>query len=90
MQLTGRRIPDPAIDSIDSAKDLLRLLVKKPKPKKLADALLGDETARLAMPSNVQIFERRYTPIDKEKEVGRWKVVEKELKRRGLPVTGHT
>lgn len=32
---------------------------------------------------------RRFTPIDKEKETGRWKVIEEELTRRGLPVTGN-
>lgn len=34
------------------------------------------------------IHGRRQTPIDKEKEVGRWKVIEKELRERGLPVVG--
>jgi len=37
---------------------------------------------------NVEIRERRYTPIDREKEIGRWKVIEQELEKRGLPVTG--
>jgi len=37
---------------------------------------------------NVEIFPRRHTPIDKEKEVGRWKVIERELQKKGLPVTG--
>ena len=38
--------------------------------------------------SNVVISGRRQTPIDKEKELGRWKVIERTLKERGLPVTG--
>jgi hypothetical protein len=38
---------------------------------------------------NVVLRERRWTPIDREKEVGRWKVIVRELKERGLPVTGH-
>ena len=38
---------------------------------------------------NVEIFPRRHTPVDKEKTVGRWKVIEKELQKRGLPVLGH-
>ena len=86
MQLTGIRIPDPSIDSIDSAKALLGFLVKKPKPKKLAEFLMADENLN-SLP-NVKIMDRRYTPIDKEKQVGRWKVIEKELTRQGLPVTG--
>lgn len=35
------------------------------------------------------VLSRRETPVDKEKEVGRWKVIERELKARGLPVLGH-
>lgn len=86
MQLTGVRIPDPSIDDINSAKALLGFLVKKPKAKKLAQSLMADEN--LQNLPNVKIMDRRYTPIDKEKQVGRWKVIEKELKRQGLPVTG--
>lgn len=43
---------------------------------------------RIAELPNVQIVDRRYTPIDKEKEVGRWKIIEKELIVRDLPITG--
>ena len=38
---------------------------------------------------NVKVYDRRITPIDKEKMVGRWKVIERELIERDLPVTGH-
>lgn len=86
MQLTGVRIADHAITDINTAKALVGHLVKKPKPKKLAGSLLVNE--RLTALPNLQIFDRRYTPIDKEKEVGRWKVIVKELEKRGLPVTG--
>ncbi len=87
MQLTGRRIPDPALQDIDSARALLGHLVSKPKPPKLAERLTLKE--QLVELPNVQLRERRWTPIDKEKEVGRWKVIVKELKERDLPVTGH-
>ena len=83
MQLTGKRIPDPEIAGIVNPRQLMVHLVKKPKPKKLAET-----TNRLADLPNVQIFDRRFTPIDREKEVGRWKVIEEELQARGLPVTG--
>lgn len=87
MQLTGSRIPDPEIDGIKSANGILGHLIKKPKPKKLAETLkLSD---KLKILPNLQIMDRRYTPIDKEKELGRWKVAVKELRARGLPVTGH-
>ena len=88
MQLTGKRIPDPVIGMLHTTKQLVEHLVQKPKPKKLAELLLSKEDL-ISMP-NVQIYDRRYTPIDKEKEVGRWKVIERELQKRGLPVTGHT
>lgn len=35
---------------------------------------------------NVKILPRRETEISLEKEVGRWKVIERELEKRGLPV----
>ncbi|KAG5301751.1 ribosomal subunit 39S superfamily domain-containing protein [Histoplasma ohiense] len=87
-QLTGYRIPDPQLAKITKPSRLLSFLtqVSKPKPKKLAEHLLKDE--RLTSLPNVKIMERRYTPIDKEKEIGRWKLIEEELTRRGLPVTG--
>jgi hypothetical protein len=66
---------------------LLTHLITPPKPRKLVDALKQKEDL-LALP-NVSVFERRVTPIDKEKSVGRWKIIEQELKRRDLPVTGH-
>jgi hypothetical protein len=66
---------------------LLAHLITPPKPRKLVDALKKKEDL-LALP-NVSVFERRVTPIDKEKSVGRWKIIEQELQKRDLPVTGH-
>ena len=86
MQLSGARIPDPIIRTISSPGDILNHLKEKPKPKKLAEILLMKP--ELATLPNVQIFDRRHTPIDKEKEVGRWKLIEEELEKRNLPVTG--
>ena len=85
MQLTGHRIPDPAAQDINSAKALLGHLLKKPK-KKVAERLTGNE--ELANLPNVKVRERRWTLIDKEKEVGRWKIIEEELMNEGLPVPG--
>ena len=39
----------------------------------------------MALP-NVEIHARKRNFVDKEVEVGRWKVIEAELKGRGLPV----
>ncbi len=86
-QLTGTRIPDPVIQQTHSVKMILHHLATPPKPKKLAQVLSADD--RLTTLPNVRLFERRFTPIDREKEVGRWKVIERELERRGLPVTGN-
>ena len=86
MQLTGRRIPDPDISAITTPKSLLVHLVKKPKPKKVAEAIKkSNEIAELP---NVQTFDKRYSLIQREKEVGRWKVITEELEKRGLPVHG--
>ena len=85
IQLTGKRIADPDIEAIKDARALLVHLVKKSKPKKLVETLFANEAMDLP---NVEIRPRRYTPIDKEKEIGRWKVIERELQARGLPVTG--
>ncbi|KAK2765214.1 hypothetical protein FQN54_008913 [Arachnomyces sp. PD_36] len=88
-QITGHRIPDNHISSLKTVSQLINQLVSasKPKPKKLAESLAADK--QLQSLPNVKIAGRRMTPIDKEKEVGRWKVIEEELNRRGLPVTGN-
>ena len=85
MQLTGKRIPDPEIQTIRNAKGLLACLIKKPKPKKLNEVLSTNDLVNLP---NVQLSDRRVSYIDREKEIGRWKVIERELEVRGLPVTG--
>jgi hypothetical protein len=58
----------------------------KPRPKNLAETL-ATKTELASLP-NVKITGRRETPVDKEKAVGRWKVIEAELRSRGLPVLG--
>lgn len=86
MQLTGRRIPDPDIAAIITPKVLLVHLVKKSKPKKIAEALKNSN--RVTELPNVQILDKRYGLKHRETEVGRWKVIEEELEKRGLPVYG--
>ena len=60
-------------------------MVKKPKPEKLSEVL---STKDLAFLPNVQLSDRRISYIDREKEIGRWKVIKKGLEARGLPVIG--
>lgn len=86
MQLTGIRVPDPAIQNIRDVKSLLEELHKKPKPKKLSKVLFAN--AQLQHLRNVQLKGTRLTPSDKEKQLGRWKVIVKELKERDLPIYG--
>ncbi|TVY48575.1 hypothetical protein LOCC1_G002648 [Lachnellula occidentalis] len=85
LQLTGVRVPDSAIRSTRTAQSILSHLVTPPKPRKLIDALEQKEEL-LTLP-NVSVFAKRVTPIHKEKSIGRWKLIEKELESRDLPVT---
>ncbi|KAH0536194.1 hypothetical protein FGG08_006902 [Glutinoglossum americanum] len=85
-QLTGHLIPDPKIHNLLTTQSLLTLLVTPPPPRKLAQSLLENE--ELVRLPNVKVVERRVTPVDREKAVGRWKIIEKELEERGLPVLG--
>ncbi|OMP81781.1 hypothetical protein BK809_0006089 [Diplodia seriata] len=87
MQLTGTRISDPIIAKSDTAGILLSNITKKPQPTKLFEKLERDQV--LSHLRNVKISPRRITPIDKEKQVGRWKVIEQKLLDKNLPVTGH-
>ena len=86
IRLTGYLIPDPILTRTSNVQDIAAHLLVPPKPKKLAEILLADE--KLQDLKNVKVYPRRVTAIDKEKMVGRWKVIERELVDRGLPVTG--
>ncbi|KAK0744268.1 hypothetical protein B0T21DRAFT_447536 [Apiosordaria backusii] len=85
-KLTGHIIPDGKLVVITTADKLIKELVKAPKAKKLAEEIENKQIFQ-SLP-NVRVFPRRVTPIDKEKMVGRWKVIREELERRGLPVIG--
>lgn len=87
MQLTGHLLADAhLLASASTVGGLLAVLVRPPKPKKLAEELQAD--GALAGLPNVAVYSRRVTPIDKHKMVGRWKVIVQELEKRDLPVTG--
>jgi hypothetical protein len=88
MRLSGTRISDANLHTTNTVQGLLKHLITPPKPRKLVDALT--QKAELISLPNVTISDRRITPIDKEKSLGRWKVIEKELERRGLPATGRS
>jgi hypothetical protein len=61
-------------------------LWKPKKPKKTAEALLANEN--LASLPNVKIADHRVTFVHREKEVGRWKVIEEELRERDIQPLG--
>ncbi|KAK3903982.1 hypothetical protein C8A05DRAFT_42898 [Staphylotrichum tortipilum] len=85
-QLTGHRIPDGKLAAIATIDSFVKNIVEPPKPKKLFELVETKEMFKDQ--SNVKIYPRRVTPIDKEQMVGRWKVIVKELKKRDLPLTG--
>lgn len=87
MQLTGMRISDPVIAESNTAGLLLLKITKREQPKKLAERLEQNHT--LSKLSNVKVSGTRVTPIDRERQVGRWKVIEQKLLDKNLPVTGH-
>ena len=84
MQLTGCRIPDPAISDSKTIADLYYAFQAKEAPKKLAQTI---ELQRLneQLP-NVTIHPTRRTYVHKEKAIGRWKLIEDELMARDLPL----
>lgn len=79
-------MPDAKLGAAVTVKHLLTLASKQPPPKKLAE-LLGrrSDVHQLA---NVKVHSRKVGPVEKETAVGRWKVIEEELTKRGLPVLG--
>ncbi|UNI22803.1 hypothetical protein JDV02_008657 [Purpureocillium takamizusanense] len=85
-QLTGNLVPDAKLAAATTVNHILTLASKEPKSPKLAELLSRrDDLQRL---SNVKVHSRKIGAIEKETVVGRWKVIEEELKKRGLPVTG--
>ncbi|KAG6001187.1 hypothetical protein E4U54_001157 [Claviceps lovelessii] len=85
-QLTGVLIPDAKLGAARTVKHLLTLVAKKPTPQKLAEVL--ERRSDIQQLANIKVHSRKIGPIEKEISVGRWKVIEEELTKRGLPVTG--
>jgi hypothetical protein len=83
-QLTGRRIPDSKLNSIRNVDTLLRNLQKPPKPKTFTDEITKHKQDELVQLPNVQFQPKRVTRGDQEKALGRYKLIEKELRERGV------
>ncbi|KAL2218017.1 ribosomal subunit 39S-domain-containing protein [Thermoascus aurantiacus ATCC 26904] len=83
-QLTGHYFPDPVIHSIKTVKQAVEYIqrVVNPPPKKLAPQLAANQALK-SLP-NVKIYLKRRRPSDIDEELGRKKVIEAELRARGL------
>ncbi|KAH6605960.1 ribosomal l50 [Trichoderma cornu-damae] len=86
-QLTGVLLPDAKLAAANTTKHILTLAARDPKPLKLAQLL--EKRGAFSELANVTVHGRKIGPIDKEVAVGRWKVIEEELKKRDLPATGY-
>jgi hypothetical protein len=85
-QRTGIRLTDPQITHSRTVGAMFLHLWKPEKPKKLAESLMSKED--LNQLPNVKIADHRITIVHREREVGRWKVIEDELTDRGIPPLG--
>ncbi|KAI9720140.1 MAG: hypothetical protein M1828_005786 [Chrysothrix sp. TS-e1954] len=84
-RLTGQHIPDHVLSRASSVGFILNELIRPPPPKKLFEALTGQGSQLPSLP-NVNLVDHRLLMEDKERQIGRWKVIEQELRRRRLPV----
>ena len=74
---------------MSTAQHLAAHVSRPAKSRKVLDEIRSQRRGgELLNLPNVKVYGRRVTPIDKEVWVGRWKVIEAELRKRGLPVTG--
>lgn len=82
--MTGHYFPDPVIHSIKTVKQAVEYIqrVVNPPPKKLAPQLAANQALK-SLP-NVKIYLKRRRPSDIDEELGRKKVIEAELRARGL------
>ncbi|KAI0412766.1 ribosomal subunit 39S-domain-containing protein [Xylaria grammica] len=87
-QLTGQLVPDHQLSSITTVKTLLHALKKPPKPATFTEEVQKRHPELLELP-NVTFTPRRVTRGDKEIALGRFQLMQDELKKRGLPAHGH-
>ncbi|RYP78698.1 hypothetical protein DL771_000365 [Monosporascus sp. 5C6A] len=87
-QLTGQLVPDHKLPEVTNVHTLLRVLQKPPKPQTLTEEILKRRQELVELP-NVTFSAKRVTRGDKEKAVGRFKLIEEELRKRDLPLEGH-
>ncbi|KAF2398275.1 hypothetical protein EJ06DRAFT_558131 [Trichodelitschia bisporula] len=86
MRRTGLTLADPIIQNCATAGALFNRITEKPKPQKLVEAIEVDK--RLTKLPNVKVIPKRVGLVEKETQVGRWKIIKEELAKRGLSETG--
>ncbi|KAI1750681.1 ribosomal subunit 39S-domain-containing protein [Xylaria castorea] len=87
-QLTGQLVPDHQLSSIPTVQALLRVLKKPPKLATLTEEIQKRHPDLLELP-NVTVAAKRVTRGDKEKALGRFKLMQEEFKKRDIPGIGH-
>ncbi|KAI0888491.1 ribosomal subunit 39S-domain-containing protein [Annulohypoxylon maeteangense] len=87
-QLTGHRIQDFQLSGITNVQTLLHVVQKPAKPKTLTQEIQEKRQDLTQLP-NVFVAAKRITRGDKEKAVGRFKLIEEQYKKRQLPLVGH-
>ncbi|OTA56594.1 hypothetical protein K449DRAFT_375345 [Hypoxylon sp. EC38] len=87
-QLTGQLVHDHQLSNISDVRSLLHVVQTPPKPKTLTQEIQERRQDLVQLP-NVSIATKRITRGDREKALGRFKLIEEELKKRDLPLEGH-
>ncbi|KAI0116780.1 ribosomal subunit 39S-domain-containing protein [Daldinia grandis] len=87
-QLTGKLVHDHQLSGITDVRSLLQAVQKPPKLKTLTQEIQERRQDLVQLP-NVSFATKRITRGDREKAVGRFKLIEEELKKRDLPLVGH-
>ncbi|GKZ70227.1 hypothetical protein AnigIFM50267_005488 [Aspergillus niger] len=83
-QLSGHFFPDNIVHQISTVKQAVDYVQGQlnPKPKKLAEILENND--RLQSLPNIKVFSKRQTRLHRDDEMGRRKIIEAELRSRGL------
>ncbi|KAI0836535.1 ribosomal subunit 39S-domain-containing protein [Hypoxylon sp. FL0890] len=87
-QLTGQLVHDHQLSSISDVRSLLHVVQTPAKPKTLTQEIQERRQDLVQLP-NVSVATKRITRGDREKALGRFKLIEEELKKRDLPLEGH-
>ncbi|KAI0477116.1 ribosomal subunit 39S-domain-containing protein [Xylariaceae sp. FL0804] len=104
-QMTGHLVPDHKLPAIRDVRSLLAVVQKPPKPKTLTETIhqqhqqqqqpqrekynKNKNAAALLTLPNVTVAAKRVTRADRERALGRLKLMHEEMRKRDLPLHGH-